>query len=227
MSDPSVFKSFKAIFKRDVTLAWAQGGSGTMGLSFFLIACSLFPFGLGADPAFLSQTAVAVIWVMALLAGLLSLDRLYQADAEDGSLDALMTSPAGPTLLVLAKVCAHWVSSILPLVVLAPVLAVMYFLPEQAYGALMVSLLIGSPAISLIGSIGASLTLAVKRGGVLLSLIVLPLYIPTLIFAVTAVKNAASGTDYGNEMIILAAITLITAVVGPIASVAGLKLAQE
>lgn len=224
---PTLLGIFWTLLKRDCRLAWSQGGTGTMGVSFFLIACSLFPFGLGVDPSVLSQSAIAVIWVMALLAGLLSLDRLYQADFEDGSLDQLMVSPLGGLGITLAKSLAHWISSIVPLILIAPLLAVMFYLPPSAYGALMISLLIGTPAISLIGSIGAALTIAVKRGGVLLSLIVLPLYVPTLIFGVAVIKNAAAHMTYVNELTLLGAITLVALVVAPVASSAALKLAQE
>lgn len=224
---PSLSLIFRAIVMRDIKLAWSQGGVGMLGMGFFIIASTLFPFGLGGDPDFLRDTAVAIVWVMGLLAGLLSLDRLYQADFEDGSLDQLMISPIGGIGLCLAKALAHWVSNIIPLVFVVPLIAGLFFLPPQAFGALMLSLLVGTPSISLIGSIGAALTIAIKRGGVLLSLIVLPLFIPTLIFGVAVVQKAAAGLAYGSELSLLGAITLVAAVISPIASSAALKLAQE
>ncbi|WND03066.1 heme exporter protein CcmB [Temperatibacter marinus] len=227
MTSPSLSYIFSMIFKRDTKLAWSQGGSGTLGLSFFLIASSLFPFGIGADPNLLQDVSVSIIWIMALLAGLLSLDRLYQVDFEDGTLEEMMISPIGVTGVIIAKSLAHWVNSIVPLILFAPLLGVLYFLPDQAFGALILSLLVGSPALSFIGSIGASLTLAVKRGGVLLALIILPLYIPTLIFGASVVKNAISGLDYYPELSILGAVTLVSMVIAPIASKAALKLALE
>lgn len=218
---------FTALVRRDVKLAWSQGGGALLALGFFFVAVSLFPFGVGPAPQVLARIAPGVIWVVALLAAVISLDRLYQADYEDGSLDDLMLSPIGSFGVSAAKVLAHWLSTTLPLALLAPALGVLMNLPDQAYGTLILSLLIGTPALSLIGSVGAALTVAVRRGGVLMLLLILPLYVPTLIFGVGGVDAAMSFTDPMPHMALLAATTLIALVVGLFASAAALKLALE
>jgi len=218
---------FFGIVKRDVRLAWSQGGTGTMALSFFLIAVTLFPFGVGPEPQILARIAPGVIWVVALLACLISLDRLYQADFEDGSLDDLALSPLGLTGVAAAKILAHWVSTVLPLVVVSPILGMLMNLPDGAYGTLLVSLLVGTPALSLIGSMGAALTVSVRRGGVLLSLLVLPLYVPTLIFAVGAVDATAGLVDATQPLALLGAASLLALVIGPFVSAQALRLSLE
>jgi heme exporter protein B len=221
---PAIFTS---ILVRDMRLAWAQGGTGTMALSFFLIAVTLFPFGVGPEPQILARIAAGVIWVVALLACLLSLDRLYQADYEDGSLDDLALSPLGLTGVAAAKTLAHWLATVLPLVAITPVLGMLLNLPTEAYGMLLLSLLIGTPALSLIGSIGAALTVSVRRGGVLMALLVLPLYVPTLIFAVGAVDAISTQLDPTPHLALLGAVTLIALAIGPFASAAALRLSLE
>jgi len=218
---------FFGIVKRDLRLAWSQGGTGTMALSFFLIAVTLFPFGVGPEPQILARIAPGVIWVVALLACLISLDRLYQADFEDGSLDDLALSPLGLTGVAAAKILAHWVSTVLPLVVVSPILGMLMNLPDGAYGTLLVSLLVGTPALSLIGSMGAALTVSVRRGGVLLSLLVLPLYVPTLIFAVGAVDATAGLVDATQPLALLGAASLLALVIGPFVSAQALRLSLE
>lgn len=223
----STMAVFRALVARDMRLAWSQGGASLLALGFFLIAVSLFPFGVGPEPQLLARIAPGVLWVVALLASILSLDRLYQADYEDGSLDDLALSPLGLAGVAAAKTLAHWLSTTLPLAIAAPFLGVMMNLPERAYGVLIASLLIGTPALSLIGSVGAALTVAVRRGGVLLFLLILPLYVPTLIFGVGAVDAAMTFTDPLPHLALLGAVTLIAAVVGLFASAAALKLALE
>ncbi len=218
---------FFGIVKRDMRLAWSQGGTGTMALSFFLIAVTLFPFGVGPEPQILARIAPGVIWVVALLACLISLDRLYQADFEDGSLDDLALSPLGLTGVAAAKILAHWVSTVLPLVIVSPILGMLMNLPDGAYGTLLISLLVGTPALSLIGSMGAALTVSVRRGGVLLSLLVLPLYVPTLIFAVGAVDATAGLVDASQPLALLGAASLLALVVGPFVSAQALRLSLE
>ncbi|WP_262693567.1 heme exporter protein CcmB [Kordiimonas aquimaris] len=219
--------AFWALVRRDVHLAWAQGGASTLTIGFFLIAVSLFPFGVGPEPQVLARIAPGVLWVIALLACVISLDRLYQADFEDGSLDDLVLSPVGFLGVVCAKVLAHWLSTTLPLAVLAPFLGVMMNLNADGFVVLIVSLLIGTPALSLIGSVGAALTVAVRRGGVLMSLIVLPLYVPTLIFGVGAVDAAVNLVDPLPHLALLGAVSLMAIVAGIWASVMALKLAME
>lgn len=226
-SSPNISWIFWSLVRRDITLAWSQGGTTLLALGFFLIAVSLFPFGVGPEPTTLARIAPGVIWVVALLAAILSLDRLYQADFEDGSLDDICLSPIGLTGVVTAKVLAHWLSTTLPLAVFAPALGLMLNLPDSGYTVLFVSLLIGTPALSLIGSFGAALTIAVRRGGVLLFLIVLPLYIPTLIFGVGAVDAAVQLMDPLPHLSLLAATSLIAAIIGIAASVSAVKLALE
>ena len=223
----SALGAFSALIRRDIRLAWAQGGAGALSLSFFLIAITLFPFGLGPDKNMLARLAPGLIWVVALLAGLLSLDRLYQADYEDGSLDSLMLSPLPLELMVIAKTIAHWVGTVLPLIIIAPVLAMMLNLADGAYGWLFVSLLVGTPSLSLLGSIGAALTVAIRRGGVLLALLILPLYIPALIFGALVVESAAVGEDPIPHLALLGAFSLISLFIAPFASAAALRLALE
>lgn len=218
---------FRAIVARDIRLAWSQGGTGTMALSFFLIAVTLFPFGVGPEPQTLARIAAGVIWVVAMLACLLSLDRLFQADFEDGSLDDLILSPLGALGVVAAKTIAHWVSTVLPLIVAAPALALLMNLPAEGYLYLMLTLLVGSPALSLLGSVGAALTVAVRRGGVLMSLLVLPLYIPTLIFGVGAIDAVVLAGDPLPSLAMLGAVSLVSVVVAPLAAAAALRLALE
>jgi len=218
---------FTGVMARDIRLAWSQGGTGTMALSFFLIAVTLFPFGVGPEPQTLARIAPGVIWVVALLACLLSLDRLFQADYEDGSLDDLTLSPLGLTGIVSAKILAHWVATILPLIAAAPLLALLLNLPAAGYVYLLAALLIGSPALSLLGAIGAALTVSIRRGGVLMSLLVLPLYIPTLIFGVGAVNAAVLQSDPLPHLALLGAVSLISLVIAPLATAAALRLALE
>lgn len=226
-SRPSIGRVFFAVVRRDMRLAWSQGGASLLALGFFLIAVSLFPFGVGPEPQVLARIAPGVIWVVALLASVVSLDRLYQADYEDGSLDDLALSPLGLVGVAAAKVLAHWLATTLPLAVAAPLLGVLLNLPNAGYGILIASLLVGTPALSLIGSVGAALTVAVRRGGVLMFLLILPLYVPTLIFGVGAVDAAVTMVDPLPHMALLAATTLIALVVSLFASAAALRIAME
>ncbi len=219
--------AFWALVKRDITLAWAQGGAGGLSLAFFMIATSLFPFAVGPDSEFLMRLAPGVIWVVALLAGLISLDRLFQADFEDGSLDMLALSPLSLEMTAFAKTLAHWFSVMLPLVILSPLLGLMLAMPVASLGWLLLSLLIGSPALSLIGSIGAALTVAVRRGGVLIALIILPLYIPVLIFGAGSLLAISAGTDPLPHLALSGAVSLFALFISPFASAAALRLGLE
>jgi heme exporter protein B len=214
---------FLAIVRRDLLIARRQGGGSLLAVGFFVIVAALFPFAIGADPMALRRVAPGVIWVAALLATLLSLDRLFQADFEDGSLDILALSPQPLFVTVLAKVLAHWLVVGLPLVIASPLLGVLLNLPPAAFPDLLLAALIGTPALSLIGAIGAALTAGIRRGGVLVPLLVLPLYIPTLIFGV-----AASGAESGGEaLMLLGAVSLVSLVLAPVAAAAALRLALE
>jgi heme exporter protein B len=219
--------AFLALVRRDLKLAFAQGGAATMAALFFVLSVTLFPLGVGPEAQVLARIAGGVIWVAALLAAMLSLDRLFQADYEDGSLDLLLLGPLPPSLIVLAKCLAHWLVTGLPLALISPLLAVLMNMPGRDLPVLLLAMLLGTPALSLIGSIGAALTVSVRRGGVLLSLLVLPLFIPTLIFGAGAVEAAATGLGARAHLLILAAISMAALVLAPIASAAALKLAAE
>jgi len=219
--------AFWGLFVRDMRLAYRQGSAVTMTLAFFVIAVTLFPLGVGPELSVLARIAPGVLWVGALLSCLLTLDRLFQADYEDGTLEQLMKGPLPLIFVVLAKVAAHWVTSILPLILIAPVLAGSLNMPGDGILAMVIALLIGSPVLSLIGAIGAGLTVAMRRGGVLLSLLILPLYIPVLIFGVAAVEAAIAMLPASPHLMLLGGLSLGALVVSPLASAAALKLAVE
>jgi heme exporter protein B len=195
-----------------------------MSLAFFAVVLTLAPFGLGADPALLARIAPGIIWIAALLAAVLSLERLFQADFEDESLDLLALSPLGLSGVVFAKALAQWLAAGLPLVVSAPLFALMMGIDASGYPPLVVGLAIGTPALFLIGALGAGLALGVRRGGLLIALIVLPLEIPVLIFGVTAVQAAVGGGHAGPSLMLLGAHTLLALAFVPIASAAALRI---
>ena len=212
-----------ALFARDIRLAFRSGGGFGLALAFFLIVVVLVPFGVGPDTALLAAIAPGILWVGAVLACLLSLDRIFALDHEDGSLEALATAPIPLEGVVVAKALAHWVTSGLALTVAAPVFAILLNLPAQAYGTLVLALALGTPALSIIGTFGAALTVRVRRGGLLLSLLVLPLYVPTLIFGASAVARAAAGQDAANALILLAGITAGALALLPFAGSAAIR----
>jgi len=216
-----------AILRRDLRLAWRSPGDSATVVLFFVLTVVLFPFGVGPAAEILSRIATGVIWVMALLASLLSLDRLFREDSEDGSLDLLALSPAPLELLVLGKVLAHWLITGLPLIVASPLLALLMQLPAEAYPALLLALLLGTPTLSLIGAIGAGLTLGARRGGVLIALLVLPLYIPVLIFGVAAVDAAAGGLAVRPHLLLLGGLLALFLPVSPLATAAALRQALQ
>lgn len=214
----------KTLFIRDLKLAFRIGGGGGQGLGFFLIAISLLAFGVGPDPSVLARLAPGALWVFAMLACLLSLDRIFQADYEDGSLDLIALGPMPLETAVLSKAAAHWAATGLPLALIAPALGVMLNLPQVAAPVLVFSLLLGTPALSLIGAVGAALVVGVRRGGLLLSILVLPLYVPTLIFGAMAVRSATLGLDTGPSLALLGAVTLLCLALTPFAAAAALKV---
>ena len=218
---------FVALIRRDLVLARRQGSATTSVAVFFILTVTLFPLGIGPESALLGTVASGVIWVAALLATMLSLDRLFQSDFEDGSLDVIALSPLPLELVALAKTLAHWLSTGLLLVVLSPLLGLLMQLDGMAYLTLIAAMALGTPTLSLFGSIGAALTVGVKRGGVLLSLLVIPLYIPVLIFGVGAVDAAADGLTQRPQLLILGALFLFSVVLSPIASAAALRLNLE
>lgn len=212
------------LLRRDLRLAFRAGGGFGLGLTFFLIVVVLVPFGVGPDAKLLSVIAPGVLWLGALLACLLSLDRIFALDFEDGSLDLLATSPQPLESIVLAKSLAHWLTTGVPLVLAAPMLGVMLNLPTAAYGTLIASLLLGTPALSMIGAFGAALTVGLKRGGLLLSLLVLPLYIPTLIFGADSVMKASNGLSTTSPLLLIAGITLGCIALLPFAAASALRV---
>lgn len=213
-----------ALLVRDLRLAMRAGGGFGLGLAFFLIVVVLIPFGVGPETGLLADIAPGVLWVAALLACLLSLDRVFSLDFEDGSLDLLATSPLPLEGVVAAKAVAHWLTTGLPLVLSAPVFALLMSLPLDGYVALVVSLLLGTPALSVIGAFGAALTVGIKRGGLLLSLLVLPLYVPTLIFGADVARRGAEGQAYSTPLLMLAGISFAALALLPFASAAVLRV---
>ncbi|MDF3606043.1 heme exporter protein CcmB [Paracoccus sp. DMF-8] len=213
-----------ALLIRDLRLAVRAGGGFGLALAFFLITCTLVPFGVGPEGGTLSRIAPGILWVGALLSCLLSLDRIFALDHEDGSLDLLATSPLPLEGVVAIKALAHWLVTGLPLALAAPIFGLLLHLPGPAYVTLVLSLLIGTPALSMLGAFGAAVTVGLRRGGLLLSLLVLPLYIPTLIFGAEAVRRSAAAAETTTPLVLLAAITLFTLALVPFAAAAALRV---
>jgi len=213
------------IIRRDLHLTVRQGGDSLMVLGFFVLAVVLFPFGVGPEPQVLERISAGVVWVMALLAALLSLDRLFQGDYEDGTLDLLALAPVPLTWIILGKVVAHWLTTGLPLLVVAPLLAMLLQMKGEGMVHLVAAMALGTPILSFIGAVGAALVLGARRGGVLLSLLVLPLYIPVLVFGVATVEAAGMGFDGGGSLLILGALLCVAAPLCPLAAAAALRQA--
>lgn len=219
--------AFRHMLVRDLRLALRQGLDATMAVAFFVIAGALFPLGVGPEPNILARIAPGVVWVAALLAVLLSLDRLFQQDFEDGSLELLALSPAPLELTVLAKTCAHWITTGLLLIAASPLLAVLLHLPAEGFAVLLAAMALGTPSLSLIGAVGAALSLGARRGGVLMSVLVLPLYIPVLIFGVSAVDAAILGFSPRPHLLLLGAILAAALPLAPLTAAAALRQAME
>lgn len=213
-----------ALLIRDIRLAFRAGGGFGMGLSFYLLIAVLVPLGVGPDPTVLARIAPGILWVGALLSCLLSLDRLFALDYEDGSLDLLATAPVPLEGVVLMKALAHWIVTGVPLVIMAPVLALLLNLETSGYVWLVVSLALGTPALSMIGAFGAALTVGVRRGGLLLGLLVLPMYLPTLIFGAEVIKRGAAGLAVGTPLALLAGLTAATIALLPYAAASALRI---
>lgn len=216
-----------AIIRRDLLLAMRRKSEVLTALFFFIIVASLFPLGIGPESDLLRKIAPGIIWVAALLATMLGLARLFAPDHADGTLEQMVLSPTPLGLLVTGKIAAHWITTGLPLVLLAPVLGIQFDLDVGALGVLVVALLLGTPLLSLIGAIGAALTLGVRGGGVLLSLLVLPLYVPALIFGAGAVESHVSGLGAGGHLSLLAALLVLAVFFAPWAATAALRIALE
>ncbi|MBA2733946.1 MAG: heme exporter protein CcmB [Acidobacteria bacterium] len=215
------------VIQRDVTLAW-RGRAGVLStLFFFIIVVSLFPLGIGPEMKTLRAIAPGVVWVAALLASMLSLDRMFSHDYGDGSLEQLMLTPQPLSVVVLGKIIAHWLVTGAPLVLIAPILGVQFDLPPQALLTLVVSLLLGTPALSLIGAIGAALTLGLRGGGVMVSLLVLPLCIPVLIFGAGAVEASITGTSVEPHLSLLGAMLVLALLFAPWTTAAALRISIE
>lgn len=227
MTPAGVFDGLRCAFTRDLRIAWRRLADSGAALVFFFIVVSLFPLGVGADPVLLRAMAPGVVWVAALLAAMLSLTRVFADDYQDGTLEQLLLAATPLPLLVLAKVAAHWLCSGLPLALLSPVLALQFDLSARSTTVMALSLLLGTPLLSLIGAIGSALTLGVRGAGVLLSLLLLPLYIPALVFGAGAVHASASGVGVGGHLSLLAAMLVLALFLAPWAAAAALRIAME
>jgi len=219
--------SFTAIIRRDLHMAFRQGLDSVMVVMFFILAVILFPFGVGPEGNILARIAPGVIWVAALLSTMLSLERLFQTDFEDGSLELLVLSPVPLEVVVVARVIGHWLTTGLPLIIASPLLAVFLNMHADGYPMMLAALALGTPTLSLIGAVGAALILGARRGGVLLSLLVLPLFIPVLIFGVSAVDAALGGFSVKAQLLILGALFLAAAPLCSWAAAAALRQAVE
>lgn len=221
-------RAFRTLVKRELLLAVREGGAVGTALGFFLLVVTLMPLGLGPDLNLLGRIAPGVLWIALLLSALLSLGRMFESDQDDGALEILATSPLPLELVTAAKAAAHWISTGLPLALLAPVLGLLLNLDIAAYPALFVTMIAGTPAVSFMGAIGAALTLKARRGGLLLALVVLPLYIPTLIFGISAIGAVLLNTGaFQSSFLILIAISLASVVLGPIAAAQALRIQMQ
>ena len=218
-------KAFLALIGQELRLARRQGGAVATALGFYLVVVAALPLGLGPDLNLLSRIAPGVLWVALLLSALLTSDRMFQDDYEDGTLEIIALGPLPLEVLALAKSIAHWLTVGVPLLLLAPLLALMLNMEPRAYGPLLLTLLAGTPAVSLLAAIGSALTLGLRKAGVLLPLLILPLYVPILIFGVACIDAVVTGpSSFGAPFAILCAITLASAVLGPLAAAAALRL---
>jgi len=216
--------AFTAIVRRDLVLAMRRRSEIANPVLFFILVITLFPLGIGAQPKLLQAIAPGIIWVSALLATMLSLDSLFRSDFDDGSLEQILLSPHPTSVLVLGKITAHWLTTGLPLLIVAPLLAVFLGMPNQSLSILLLTLLLGTPILSLIGAVGVALTVGLRRGGMILSLLVLPLYVPVLIFASNAVDMASNGLPFDAQINILISLLLMALVLAPWPTAAALKM---
>jgi len=223
----SLQQAFLFLLRRDLLLALRNRAEYTVPLLFFILVITLFPLALGALPELLSRIAPGIIWVAALLASMLSLDSIFRSDFDDGSLEQILLSAHPVAVLVLAKVCAHWLVTGLPLLIVAPVLAEMLGVAPAAQPILLLTILLGTPVLSLVGAIGVALTVGLRKGGIILSLLVLPLYVPVLIFAASAVENAAQGFDVSQQINMLLAFLFLALSLSPWATAAALRMSAS
>ncbi len=215
--------AFLAIIQRDLQLTLKQGTDVVTVLLFYIIVIALFPLGISPDPQVLSQLAGCIVWIGALLSAMLSFDRLFQSDYDDGCLELFILSPVAMELVVLAKCVVHWLTTGLPILIISPVLGLILNMHSDAYISLLLSMILGTPTLSLIGALGASLILGARRAGTLISLLILPLTVPILIFGINAVEQAANGGDNESHLMILGAFLLISTALCPWATASALR----
>jgi heme exporter protein B len=227
VSAPSTWSMFRWIVARDLTLAWRRRADVLSTLFFFIIVVSLFPLGIGPESQLLRSIAPGVVWVAALLASMLSLNRVFQNDYQDGTLEQMLLTPQPLYLVVMGKIVAQWLVSEVPLVLIAPLIGVQFDLPTDTLVVLFISLLIGTPILSLIGSVGAALTLGLRGGGVLIALLILPLYIPVLIFGAGAVDASIIGVSPLANLYLLGALLAMSLIFAPWATSAALRISLE
>jgi heme exporter protein B len=225
VSGPSLLAAARAQAARDLRLVWRRRGDAAQPLLFALMVVALFPLALGADPAQLARIAPGVLWVAVLLAGLLTLDSLYRSDVEDGSLEQMLLAPVPLAWLLAVRVGVHWATTALPLVLLTPLLAELLFLPGELLPVLMVSLALGTPLLSLMGAVVAALTVGIRRSGMLLALLALPLFLPVLVFGAGSVMAAAQGLPWSGALLLLGAGLALALVLAPLAAAAAIRIA--
>ena len=225
MSTPSLILAARAQAQRDLRLVWRRRGDAAQPLLFALMVVALFPLALGADPAQLARIAPGVLWVAVLLASLLTLDTLYRSDVEDGSLEQMLLAPVPLSWLLAVRVGVHWVTASLPLVLATPLLAELLFLPAHLLPVLMASLLLGTPLLSLMGAVVAALTVGIRRSGMLLALLALPLFLPVLVFGAGSVMAAAQGLPWVGALLLLGAGLALALVLAPLAAAAAIRIA--
>lgn len=225
MSGPSLWAAARAQAARDLRLVWRRRGDAAQPLLFALMVVALFPLALGADPAQLARIAPGVLWVAVLLAGLLTLDSLYRSDVEDGSLEQLLLAPVPLAWLLAVRVAVHWATTALPLVLATPLLAQLLYLPGELLPVLMVSLALGTPLLSLLGAVVAALTVGIRRSGMLLALLALPLFLPVLVFGAGSVMAAAQGLPWSGALLLLGAGLALALVLAPLAAAAAIRIA--
>lgn len=224
---PSLWQGFTALLQRDLLIAFRQRSDLVNPLFFFIMVIALFPLGIGPEKSTLEKIAPGVIWIAALLSTLLSVDSLFRQDFEDGALELALLSPQPLFVLVLGKVVAHWLVSALPLILVSPILSVMLFMDTDTVLATVYSLLLGTPVLSMISAIGAALTVGLRKGGVLIAIIALPLYVPVLIFGTGAVQAASMALPYGGQLAILATFLVLALALAPVAIAAGLRISTS
>ncbi|GAB2653557.1 heme exporter protein CcmB [Arenimonas aestuarii] len=222
---PSLLAVARAQARRDLRLVWRRRGDAAQPVLFAVMVVALFPLALGADPQQLARIAPGVLWVAVLLAGLLALDSLYRGDLEDGSLEQMLLAPVPLAWLIAVRVAVHWVTTALPLVLLTPVLAELLYLPGELLPVLLVSLLLGTPLLSLLGAVVAALTVGIRRSGMLLALLALPLFLPVLVFGAGSVMAAAQGLPWAGALLLMAAGLVLAIVLAPLVAAAAIRIA--